>query len=127
MERFAHRRDHGLYRSRRGLVAGVCRGIAEYFDFKVGWVRFLVLLFILMSGIWPGLILYFIVAIVMKPEPVRPIENPDQQEFYDDYVRSRRNAAHRLKRRFESLDRRVRRMEDVVTAREFDWDRRMNP
>jgi phage shock protein C len=31
----------------------------------------------------------------------------------------------RVKRRFEGLDRRVRRLEDHVTSREYDFDRRL--
>ena len=27
---------------------------------------------------------------------------------------------------FENLDRRIRRMEDIVTAPDYDWDRRLN-
>ena len=29
----------GLYRSRDGMLAGVCRGIADYFDLSVFWLR----------------------------------------------------------------------------------------
>ena len=29
----------GLYRSRNGAILGVCRGLAEYFDFSVFWAR----------------------------------------------------------------------------------------
>jgi hypothetical protein len=32
--------------------------------------------------------------------------------------------AERLKRTFERLTRRLQKLEDVVTAKEFDWDRR---
>ena len=28
----------GLYRSRHGLILGVCRGVADYFDSCCGWV-----------------------------------------------------------------------------------------
>ncbi len=74
---------------------------------------------------WPVVILYVIAAMVMKPGPIRPLETDDERYFYDDYVHSRHNAARRIKRRYDQLDRRLRRMEDRVTAKEFDWDRRM--
>ena len=38
-------------------------------------------------------------GMVMKPEPVRPIQTEDEQDFYDSYVHSRPSAARRLKRR----------------------------
>jgi phage shock protein C len=70
--------------------------------------------------------LYFLAALLMKPEPVLRIETDDQQEFYDSYVSSRKGAIDRVKRRYDSLERRIQRMEDAVTNREFDWERRLN-
>jgi len=125
MKRRTNRPKGTLYRSRNGTFAGVCRGLADYYGFSVGWLRFLVVMLMLFSGIWPMVILYVIAAMVMKPEPMRPIETADEQFFYDDYVQSRHSAARRIKRRYDQLDRRLRRMEDRVTAKEFDWDRRM--
>lgn len=116
----------GLYRSRSGLILGVCRGIAEYFDFSVFWTRVIAFMIFLFSGFWPVVVLYFVAALVMKPEPVIPIQDEEQQEFYDSYVHSRRSAAERIKRRYRNLERRIQRMEDLVTTREFDWDSRLN-
>ncbi len=116
----------GLYRSRNGVILGVCRGIAEYFDFSVAWARTIAVLFLLFSGFWPIAVIYFIAALLMKPEPVIPIETNDEQEFYDSYVYSRRGAVDRIKRRYEKLERRIRRMEHTVTDREYNWDQRLN-
>jgi phage shock protein C len=116
----------GLYRSRSGLILGVCKGIAEYFDFSVFWTRVIAFMIFLFSGFWPVVVLYFVAALVMKPEPVIPIQDEEQQEFYDSYVHSRRSAAERIRRRYRNLERRIQRMEDLVTTREFDWDSRLN-
>jgi len=62
----------------------------------------------------------------MKPEPAIPIASADEQEFYDRYTSSRHDAAQRLKRRYETLEQRIRRMEDVVTTREYDWESRLS-
>jgi phage shock protein C len=62
----------------------------------------------------------------MKPEPVIPIYNDDEQEFYDSYVSSRRSAADRLKRRYSTLEKRLQRLEHTVTTPEFDWEQRLN-
>jgi phage shock protein C len=126
MRRFEKIFRGGLYRSRNGIILGVCRGIAEYFDFSVFWARTIVLILFLFSGLWPIAALYFIAALLMKPEPVIPIQTDDQQEFYDSYIYSRKGATDRLKRRYDNLDRRIQRMEHTVTAREFDWDQRLN-
>jgi phage shock protein C len=116
----------GLYRSRKGIIMGVCRGIAEYFDFSVFWARTISLVLLFLSGFWPTLALYFIAALLMKPEPVLPINEDDEQEFYDSYIHSRKGAVDRLKRRYDNLERRIQRMEDSVTRREFEWKRRFN-
>ena len=126
MKRFERILRGGLYRSRNGLVLGVCRGIAEYFDFSVFWTRAIVLIVLFFSGFWPIMALYFIAALLMKPEPVIPIESDDQQEFYNSYMYSRKGAIDRLKRRYENLERRIQRMEHTVTSKDFNWDRRLN-
>lgn len=115
----------GLYRSREGLILGVCRGISDYFDFSLFWTRSLAVLLLLLTGFWPTMGLYFLAALLMKPEPVLPIRDDAEQEFYDSYLHSRRGAADRLKRRYENLERRIQRMEDRVTSREFAWDKSM--
>jgi phage shock protein C len=116
----------GLYRSRHGVILGVCRGIAKYFDFSVFWTRTIAVALLLLTWFWPVLILYFAAALLMKPEPVVPINSDEEQEFYDSYLHSRKAAIDRLKRRYENLERRIRRMEHGVTSREFDWERRLN-
>ena len=116
----------GLYRSRKGAFLGVCRGLAEYFDFSVTWIRIFVVLVLVATGIWPVLGVYLVAALIMKPEPVRPFKSADEREFYDSYTTSRESAAQRIRRRYGNLDRRIRRLEDTVTSKEFDWQRRMN-
>lgn len=114
-----------FYRSRNGVILGVCRGIAEYFDFSLFWIRAIAVIFLLFTGFWPTLIVYFIAALLMKPEPVIPIHTDEEQEFYDSYLHSRKWATDRIKRRYENLERRLRRLEHTVTSPEFDWEKRL--
>jgi phage shock protein C len=116
----------GIYRSRNGAVFGVCRGLAEYFDFSVFWARAIAVIFLLVSGFWPAIGLYLIATLLMKPAPVIPLETDAEQEFYDSYTNSRHLAAARLKKRYENLERRIRRMEHMVTTREFEWEERLD-
>ncbi len=118
--------NRGLYRSRDGVLLGVCRGVAEHFDMSVFWLRMVVVLVFLLSGFWPVMGIYLVAAFFMKPNPVRPIETEDEQEFYDSYVNSPRSAAQRLKRQFENLERRIRRMESTVTGKDYEWERKFN-
>jgi phage shock protein C len=115
----------GVYRSRSGVIFGVCRGLADHFDFSVLWARAIAVIFLLVSGFWPAIGLYLIATLLMKPAPVVPLKTEAEQEFYDSYTHSRRMAARRLKRRFENLERRLQRMEHTVTTREFDWESKL--
>ena len=120
-----YRRSYGLYRSRDGLLFGVCRGLATYFDLSVFWIRALAVALLVLTGLWPMAGIYLVAALIMKPEPAQPIRDEDEREFYHSYVHSREGAAQRLRRRARDLERRIRRLEDSVTSREFDWDQRI--
>jgi phage shock protein C len=116
----------GIYRSRNGVIFGVCRGLAEHFNFSILWARVIAVIFLFVTGFWPAIGIYLIAALLMKPAPVIPIKTEAEQEFYDSYANSRHLAARRIKRRYENLERRIRRMEHIVTAREFDWDEKLS-
>ncbi|NJB67841.1 phage shock protein C [Desulfobaculum xiamenense] len=115
----------GLYRSRNAVFLGVCQGLANHFDISVFWLRFFTVLLVLFTGLWPGVFLYFMAAIIMRREPVVPVHSPSEREFYDSYARSRSLALGRLREKFERLERRIRRAEDIVTSSDFQWERRM--
>jgi phage shock protein C len=126
MTRGTDRQQGGPYRSRNGKILGVCKGLAEHFDFPVWWMRVIAGVLLVVSGIWPMVIVYFVAALLMKPEPILRLETEGEQEFYNSYATSRRAALHRLKRTYDNLNRRIQRMEDIVTDREYDWERRLN-
>lgn len=109
-----------VYRSRRGILMGVCRGIAEHFNLNVFWVRVVAFFIFLFTGFWPIGVLYIIAGLIMKIEPVIPLRDEKEQEFYQSYTSSRESAIQRIKRKFENIDRRIQRMEDTVTSREFE-------
>ena len=126
MRRYYGGTRRGLYRSRHGAILGVCRGISDYYDISLFWTRAVMVGLLLITGIWPIVGLYILAAIIMKPEPVLDFRSEDSREFYDSYVHSRSMALNRLKRTFDSMSRRLQRMEDIVTDKEFDWERRFN-
>jgi len=114
----------GLYRSRNGWIFGVCRGLQESRQISAGALRLALIVLAFLSGFWPAILLYLLAAILMKPAPTSPFRAEEEREFYDSYTSSRAMALNRLKRTLERLDRRVQRIEDVVTNREYDWNRR---
>lgn len=112
--------DPCIYRSRRGILMGVCRGLAEHFNVSVFWVRVITLLIFLFTGFWPVGVLYIAAGLILKPAPVVPFQNERDQEFYQSYTTSRESALQRIKHKFENIDQRIQRMEHTVTSRDFD-------
>ena len=58
-----------LRRSREAVVFGICKGVADYFDFSVYWTRFLVIVLFAITGFGPVGIAYLILTLVIKAEP----------------------------------------------------------
>lgn len=71
-----------LYRSKKDrVVAGVCAGIADYFDIDPVIVRLLFVLFALWGG--SGLLLYIIAIFVIPTEPEEGKMQPVKEEMKD--------------------------------------------
>jgi len=56
------------------IIAGVCGGIAEYFNIDATLVRLVWALLALISTLWPAIIIYIILWAVM------PAQNPNPPE-----------------------------------------------
>ncbi len=69
MSRYDYGLRRGLYRSRNGFLCGVCRGIADYFDLSVFWIRMITVIAFVLTGFFPTVFLYVIAALVMRKEP----------------------------------------------------------
>lgn len=68
-----------LTRSANKLLAGVCGGIAEYFDIDPTLVRILYAALTFFSAAFPGLLLYIIMLLIM---PVN--DNNDKNDNIQD-------------------------------------------
>lgn len=54
-----------MYRSSNRILAGVCGGIAEYFDVDPTLIRVVFAVLTLFSAAFPGLLLYIILMILI--------------------------------------------------------------
>lgn len=54
-----------LYRSPNRIIAGVCGGIAEYFDVDPTLIRVIYMILSLFSAAFPGFLLYIILMIMI--------------------------------------------------------------
>ncbi len=62
-----------LTRSRQHkMIAGVCGGLAEYFELDPTVVRVAYVLVSIVSVAFPGILAYVILMFVMPPPPVQP-------------------------------------------------------
>jgi phage shock protein C len=113
-----------LYRSRNGVILGVCRGVADYFDFPVFWIRAVAIGVFVCTGFWPILGIYILAALLMKAEPAIEIGVGPGDTDTREYAYSRNDPADRLRRKWRHLENRIRRMEDKITSREYDWNNR---
>jgi len=72
-----------LYRSTSNkLLAGVCGGIAEYFNIDATLLRLFWMLIVIFTGIFPGVIAY-ILAIVIMPLPPHAPAHATKAEHHD--------------------------------------------
>lgn len=113
--------NNTVYRSRYGIILGICKGISEHFEIPVMWLRIGVILIAITTGVWPIVLAYFGLAFYLKPKPILPLSSEGENAFYDSYTSSRSSALHRVKEKFDSLNKRIHRMEDIVTSKDFNW------
>lgn len=111
-------RDRGIYRSRRGIIMGVCRGVGEFFNLSVFWIRAILVILFLLSGFWPVVVLYFVAALLMKSEPMVRSQQRFGEVFRGVDGLTRRPSSDHIKRRQKTLERRLRNLESTVTSKE---------
>jgi len=105
-----------LYRSRKDyMIAGVCGGIAEYFEIDPTLVRLLAVLVVLLGG--AGVVAYIIAWIVVQ-------KNPDQ--ISDEAFEERENIKEKVKKGAKDVIEEVKEhFESEESSREPEKNRRI--
>ena len=118
MSRYSSKSRRGLYRSRNGVIFGVFKGLADYFDFSVYWLRAIVIIALIFTGFWPILGLYILAALLMKSDPALRAKQGTRHGYGCHFAHAKHDAADRIKRKWQHLEKRIRRMEDkaIFTA-----------
>jgi len=113
------RKFEGLRRiPRRGVIAGVCAGVAEYFDWNVRLLRAALVIVFLFSGFFPIVIAYCVLWYVMDEADVSATADNRVAPAPDSP--GRRPTLPEVQARFERLDQRLRNIEECVTDKEFE-------
>ena len=115
----------------RGVIAGVCAGIAEYFDWNVKLLRAGLVIAFVFSGFFPIVIVYCVLWYALDPiEGDMPSSGGYSggggggDSPYGSGT-ARRPTMAEVTARFERLDNRLREIEECVTDKEFELRREL--
>lgn len=116
---------HRLYRNRdKAMIAGVCAGLADYFGFSTRGLRVVVAICFLMFMPFV-FVSYIVLAIVLPVKPEKPVVDEEKAEFWREVSNAPADVFGNVRHRLRELDRRLQRMEALVTSPEFEMDREL--
>ncbi len=110
-----------LYRSRRGSIAGVCQGLADWSGISVGVIR---LVFIITAFLWGATIwIYLLLSLIISKEPVEA-QRAQAHENYRSYAYRESNFQERQQPREQSSGLHNESLTDEIRRKkkESDWD-----
>ncbi|WP_348675415.1 PspC domain-containing protein [uncultured Abyssibacter sp.] len=108
-----------------GWIAGVCAGLATYFDVDRKVVRIIMVLGLIFLS-WPVFIAYIVAACLLPRKPkagVRdiPVDDPMESEAFDDdgYTPN----LHDVEDDFDHLERKLRGLEAYLSSKDLELNR----
>jgi phage shock protein C len=118
---------HRLYRDKQNRVlAGVCAGLADYFDFNRKGLRIVVVLLALFPPFFPFVVMsYLLLAFFLPVRPAALYDNQEQADFWRGVSNAPSDVFGAMRHRFRELNLRLEKMEAHVTSREFEIDREL--
>ncbi|WP_448190445.1 envelope stress response membrane protein PspC [Azospirillum sp. sgz301742] len=114
---------HRLYRNpRRGYVAGVCAGLADYFGVEPFLVRLAMLIGLIFFTL-PLLIAYIIAALALPPRPEQLYRTEEDEVFWRTVAMKPDRSLAGLAQRFRDVEKRVVGLEAYVASKEYELNR----
>jgi len=108
-----------LYRNRkRGVVGGVCAGLADYFDVDVVLLR-IIAVCCLVFTLQVALIAYVIAYFVLNDDPNTLVNESGELQSKFRRSHERRAVLNSVHDRFSKVERRIRQLEAYVTSARF--------
>lgn len=113
-----------LYRdTERGLLAGVCAGIADYLGVEPILVRL-----VAVAGLFfffpPTIIAYVILALALPPKPQPLYASSEEEAFWRGVRTAPVDTFQALRRKFRDLEDRLGQMEGQVASGDFELHRK---
>lgn len=116
----------GLYRNPRdGWLRGVCAGLGDYFGISAAWFRWATVIGLMFFTL-PTLIVYFGAGFFLSERPDHLYGDAAEEKFWRDVRVAPDRTFSSLAHRFRGMERRLRRMEALVTSREFRLSREID-
>ena len=120
----AQLKTYGPFRANDGIIFGVAKGLADYFGWSVGIVRILIIVVSCFLFFWPTVILYLLAAMIMSPAPAEDLGTQEERDIWLQTDLDPQAAMDQLGRRAASVEKRLRRLEDYVTSKDYSWARK---
>ncbi len=111
-----------FYRNReKACLGGVCAGLADYFGFNLRVTRILAFIAFLMA--MPVTLIVYFGTVLLIPTDPNASKRPEHDAEFRKAVRSApAETMSDVRRRFQSLDSRLARLERYVTSSRFNLD-----
>ncbi|HYG90910.1 MAG TPA: envelope stress response membrane protein PspC [Azospirillum sp.] len=114
---------HRLYRNpRRGYVAGVCAGLADYFGIEPFLVRLAMLIGLIFFSV-PVLIAYAVAAVALPPRPEQLYRTQEDEEFWRTVAIKPDRSLAGLAQRFRDFEKRIVGLEAYVASKDYELNR----
>jgi phage shock protein C len=105
----------------KAKVAGVCAGLADYFGFNLKVTRVLAVISLLMA--MPVTLIVYFTTVFLVPSAPDPASKGQVDPIFRQALRSSPGQTlSDVKRRYQSLDSRLARLERYVTSPKFNLD-----
>lgn len=126
MTTFAGTREGRLYRDAdRAVLGGVCAGLARYFGFNLKVTRILAVIAFLCA--MPFAVIGYLAAVFLIPSSSSTIYDAAayeeiRKEDLREEIRRAKPTVNEVRKRYESMDERLARIEKYVTSSRFELD-----
>lgn len=108
--------------SDNGMLGGVCAGFANYFGFNLSVTRLLAVVGFFINPLL-AVVAYLATVMLVPAVPTRPGPGSIDPRFQRSVRSSPGQAMQDVRGRFQSLDRRLARLEKYVTSSRYKLDR----
>lgn len=125
MTTFAGTSGGRLYRdSDRAVLGGVCAGLAKYLGFNLKVTRFLAVIAFLCA--MPFAVIAYLAAVFIIPSSTKAYDGARYEEIRKEELREEIRRAKptisEVRKRYESMDERLARIERYVTSSRYELD-----